>query len=139
MTHALFPAKQREPVEFGPLAELLVEGFAPDQVWEELQLRNQPLLRYYNKHIAKLLRPGAPPIAFFPEGKKKKKNAAAQSDINGEDLKMNEDGSDAEDAEQDQEEVCAIDTESHNLLINRAVLFFLFLSGGGRRCCRRTR
>jgi len=32
-------------ISLGPLKELLVEGFDAEQVWEEIQLRNDPLLR----------------------------------------------------------------------------------------------
>ena len=32
-------------ISLGPLKELLVEGFYAEQVWEEIQLRNDPLLR----------------------------------------------------------------------------------------------
>lgn len=32
-------------ISLGPLKELLVEGFDAEQVWEEIQLRNNPLIR----------------------------------------------------------------------------------------------
>ncbi|KAJ3261630.1 u3 small nucleolar ribonucleoprotein MPP10 [Chytriomyces hyalinus] len=40
--------KFAEPYEMSPLDELLVEGFDLDQVWEQMQLRNKPML----KHLA---------------------------------------------------------------------------------------
>ena len=63
-------AKQREPVELGPLPELLVEGFETDQIWEEIQLQNQPLWHYLNKQITNLQ---DKEIAFFTESKKNKR------------------------------------------------------------------
>jgi U3 small nucleolar RNA-associated protein MPP10 len=50
-------AKQLEPKTFTPLAELLVEGFTLDQIWEQIDLYNAPLLKYsqrgLKKHFAK--------------------------------------------------------------------------------------
>ena len=49
-------AKKLEPRTFTPLAELLVEGFSLDQIWEQIDLYNAPLLKYsqrgLKKHIA---------------------------------------------------------------------------------------
>lgn len=44
-------AKQNEPSEGlgGPLDELYTEGFDPEQIWEELQLQNKPMLQYLTK------------------------------------------------------------------------------------------
>ena len=50
-------AKKLEPKTFTPLAELLVEGFTLDQIWEQIDLYNAPLLKYsqrgLKKHFAK--------------------------------------------------------------------------------------
>ena len=55
-TKALFDrAKKNEPRPFGVLPELLVEGFDAEQVWEQIQLRNVPMLRYIKKQTNKLL------------------------------------------------------------------------------------
>eukprot|EP00656_Telonema_subtile_P041543 TRINITY_DN4673_c0_g1_i1.p1 TRINITY_DN4673_c0_g1~~TRINITY_DN4673_c0_g1_i1.p1 ORF type:complete len:645 (-),score=248.09 TRINITY_DN4673_c0_g1_i1:176-2110(-) len=48
-------AKKSESKQFGVLPELLTEGFDVDQVWEQLQLRNKPLVRYLKKCAKKLL------------------------------------------------------------------------------------
>ena len=42
-------AKKLEPKTFTPLAELLVEGFTLDQIWEQIELYNVPLQRYVAK------------------------------------------------------------------------------------------
>eukprot|EP01116_Phalansterium_solitarium_P022193 TRINITY_DN723_c0_g1_i1.p1 TRINITY_DN723_c0_g1~~TRINITY_DN723_c0_g1_i1.p1 ORF type:complete len:671 (+),score=204.85 TRINITY_DN723_c0_g1_i1:515-2527(+) len=48
-------AKQREPKKMSPLPELLLEGFDKEQVWEELQLQNLPMLRYLERQTRALL------------------------------------------------------------------------------------
>ncbi len=38
-----------------PLPELVVDGFDSDQIWEELQLQNIPLLKaYFGKHVGSM-------------------------------------------------------------------------------------
>ncbi|ORY46862.1 Mpp10 protein, partial [Rhizoclosmatium globosum] len=39
-------AKHSEPFEMSPLAELLTDGFDLDQIWEQMQLRNRPMVKY---------------------------------------------------------------------------------------------
>lgn len=42
---ARHPATLKGRLSFGPLQELLVDGFDTEQVWEEIQMRNGPFLR----------------------------------------------------------------------------------------------
>jgi len=37
------------------LAALIVDGFDADQIWEEIQLRNEPLFRYVEKEVDVLI------------------------------------------------------------------------------------
>jgi len=43
-----------DKLAYGDLAELLVDGFESEQIWEELQLRHMPLLTYLAKAVADL-------------------------------------------------------------------------------------
>lgn len=49
---------ERRPGILGPLKELYVTGFVTDQIWEELQLYNAPLLRHARARIAKAEKAG---------------------------------------------------------------------------------
>jgi U3 small nucleolar RNA-associated protein MPP10 len=41
-------------VSLDPLSEFIIDGFNHDQVWEELQLRNEPTVSYLRKQFKKL-------------------------------------------------------------------------------------
>ena len=41
-------------VPTGPLSELYVEGFDADQIWEQIQLVNEPMLEYLSKQVDKI-------------------------------------------------------------------------------------
>lgn len=41
-------------VPTGPLSELYVEGFDADQIWEQIQLVNEPMLAYLSKQVEKI-------------------------------------------------------------------------------------
>ncbi|GJQ15162.1 hypothetical protein GpartN1_g6953.t1 [Galdieria partita] len=50
----LFDRQTKKPYGFqllGPLAQLYVQGFQVEQIWEQLQLRNRPLLRFVTKKL----------------------------------------------------------------------------------------
>ncbi|KAK9728594.1 U3 snoRNP protein [Basidiobolus ranarum] len=47
-------AKKDEPFPLGPIPELLTEGFDYEQIWEEIQLQNQPLLEYVDAQLEDL-------------------------------------------------------------------------------------
>ena len=38
----------------GPLSELYVEGFDTDQIWEQIQLVNEPMIAYLSKQVEKI-------------------------------------------------------------------------------------
>lgn len=38
----------------GPLSELYTEGFDNDQIWEEIQLMNEPVLNYVGKLLSEM-------------------------------------------------------------------------------------
>lgn len=43
------------PGAFGPLTELTVDGFTNDQVWEIIQLQNEPLMQFVEESVEDLL------------------------------------------------------------------------------------
>ena len=45
---------KKASVPTGPLSELYVEGFDADQIWEQIQLVNEPLLAYLSKQVDKI-------------------------------------------------------------------------------------
>ena len=47
-------AKKLNSVPTGPLSELYVEGFDIDQIWEQLQLVNEPLIGHLMKQVKKM-------------------------------------------------------------------------------------
>ncbi|KAJ3192022.1 u3 small nucleolar ribonucleoprotein MPP10, partial [Dinochytrium kinnereticum] len=47
-------AKKNEPHTMSPLNELHVEGFDLEQVWEQLQLQNLPMLQYLKSEMKKV-------------------------------------------------------------------------------------
>jgi U3 small nucleolar RNA-associated protein MPP10 len=42
--------------QFGPFTELIVDGFDSESIWEEVQTRNRPLIRFIKKKITKILK-----------------------------------------------------------------------------------
>ncbi|KAL6075706.1 Small ribosomal subunit assembling AARP2 protein [Balamuthia mandrillaris] len=75
LTKNLFDfAKRTEPqtknVSFGPLEELLVEGFDTEQIWEQMQLQHEPLLQYLQQQLKRWLKEikknGGKLDSFFP-------------------------------------------------------------------------
>ena len=46
--------KKLTPIPTGPLPELYVEGFDVDQIWEQIQLVNEPLLAHLTKQVEKI-------------------------------------------------------------------------------------
>jgi len=51
------PGKQlTKPAPMGPLPELIVDGFDQEQLWEQVQLRQRPLVRFLERQSALLLR-----------------------------------------------------------------------------------
>ncbi|KAJ3131201.1 u3 small nucleolar ribonucleoprotein MPP10 [Physocladia obscura] len=50
--------KYAEPFEMSPLSELLTDGFDLDQVWEQLQLRNKPLLKHLSHAVSAVISAG---------------------------------------------------------------------------------
>ena len=48
-------AKREEPRLLGPLPELLMHGFDHEQMWQQLELRNKPLLRFVHDELTKQL------------------------------------------------------------------------------------
>eukprot|EP00741_Cyanophora_paradoxa_P012260 tig00020604_g11847.t1 len=80
-------AKKHEDKPFGPLPELLVDGFDVEQIWEEIQLQNAPVLQYAEKRVGGLLK-SIDEISLIPEGlalSDDEKDAASGSGAGGED------------------------------------------------------
>ncbi|KAJ3266832.1 hypothetical protein HDU76_011900, partial [Blyttiomyces sp. JEL0837] len=53
--------KKAEPFEMTPLSELLVDGFDAEQVWEQLQLLNQPMVEYLKDSVEEVIAMGDVP------------------------------------------------------------------------------
>lgn len=47
-------AKKSEPKKTHALDQLLLEGFDQEQIWEQLQLLNKPILQFVDKQIKSL-------------------------------------------------------------------------------------
>eukprot|EP00743_Colponemidia_sp_Colp-15_P005921 GILK01006366.1.p1 GENE.GILK01006366.1~~GILK01006366.1.p1 ORF type:complete len:1345 (-),score=228.97 GILK01006366.1:167-4201(-) len=78
-------AKQHEPKPMGPLSQLLVHGFDDEQIWEELQLQNEPMLKYLDRQVKKLLKKPEKvqlfekdPEEMMEAAKKRKRSAEAE-------------------------------------------------------------
>lgn len=59
-----------------PLPELVVDGFSPDQIWEELQLQNVPLLQHLEESTKELAHHKRLHLLQDDQEKKKKKKKA---------------------------------------------------------------
>jgi len=51
--------------QLGPVAELILAGMDDGSIWEELQTKNRPLLRYINKVSTRLLRSAEKPVTGY--------------------------------------------------------------------------
>ena len=88
-------AKQLEPKTFTPLAELLVEGFTLDQIWEQIDLYNAPLLKYSHKGLKKHF---ADPLAVaLPVLESSEDEDEEEEDEDGDGADSDEGGAAAED------------------------------------------
>uniref|UniRef100_A0A6B2KZR8 U3 small nucleolar ribonucleoprotein protein MPP10 n=1 Tax=Arcella intermedia TaxID=1963864 RepID=A0A6B2KZR8_9EUKA len=104
-------AKQHEFFDVGEsLPELLVDGFDNDQIWEEMELRNGPLLKLLNSQVQNILRSDVDFSALLPKSKKQKIEVPenedsdfSQNDFSGDDDFNQED----EEEEQDEKERAA--------------------------------
>eukprot|EP00966_Prymnesium_polylepis_P178852 4141237-Prymnesium_polylepis.1 len=95
VAQALFAwSKQQEGKQLGPLEELAVEGFDEEGVWQQLQLRNTPLLRFVDNQIKRERKSAASAEAAEAQA------AAASAGSNG----VGEKEEDEEDEEQEGEE-----------------------------------
>ena len=55
ITKLLFDfAKKTEPEPLGSLPTLLIDGFDTEQIWEEIQTYNKPLLSFFNRQLSTL-------------------------------------------------------------------------------------
>lgn len=85
-------AKKSEPTSFSPFPELLVEGFDHDQVWEEIAMQNQPLLKYVQGQLDD-----------FSTDLPQDSEGNSGEDGDGEEMEY-EDGLDEEDGEESEED-----------------------------------
>lgn len=78
--HLFDRSKKDEEKPFGVLPELLLEGFDSEQVWEQLHLRNVPLIRYVKKQAKKLISNDEAIVVFVDDGDDSEISGNAQSE-----------------------------------------------------------
>lgn len=88
---------KKASVPTGPLSELYVEGFDADQIWEQIQLVNEPMLAYLSKQVDKICR--WDPDKLTEGGRQKVKVSDCESGSEG----MGELDSDFDDEEEEVE------------------------------------
>ena len=70
----------------GPLSELYVDGFDVDQIWEQVQLVNRPLIAYLAKEVEKISQWDlSKPRGVGGRGSRKNMMAVSESDSDGTD------------------------------------------------------
>ena len=67
----------------GPLSELYVEGFDADQIWEQIQLVNEPMLAYLSKQVEKICQWDVKELAGGDKQKPKVVMSDSESDSDG--------------------------------------------------------
>lgn len=48
--------KKTEPKKMSALNELFIDGFDEEQIWQMIQLQNEPLIKYLDKQVDSLLK-----------------------------------------------------------------------------------
>ncbi|XP_043934482.1 U3 small nucleolar ribonucleoprotein protein MPP10 [Protopterus annectens] len=90
--------KEQHPSDIvgSPLKELVIENFDEEQIWQELELQNDSVLRYFRKAVAKTVRDDDLQLlsADSDDGDKDKEEEDASADHMEENL-LSEDASDA--------------------------------------------
>ncbi|KAJ3072042.1 u3 small nucleolar ribonucleoprotein MPP10, partial [Rhizoclosmatium hyalinum] len=95
-------AKHSEPFEMSPLAELLTDGFDLDQIWEQMQLRNRPMVKYVTATASDVISRGD--IEALAKDEDEDENDEEGEDVDGEDEENEEvDGLDVEEDEDGEE------------------------------------
>lgn len=67
--------------EFGPLSELFVDGFDDDQVWEEIQLTNEPFFDFLKQRVRKMASWKVCLCAPTPDDEAGDSDAVSENDI----------------------------------------------------------
>lgn len=79
-------AKKSEPKKTGALDQLLLEGFDQEQIWEQLQLLNKPILQFVDKQIKTLAKQPIDNKRAASESRKSSKKLKIDEDIDDEEF-----------------------------------------------------
>ncbi|KAJ3348431.1 U3 snoRNP protein [Entophlyctis luteolus] len=116
-------ATHTEPFEMSPLPALLTEGFEIDQIWEQIQLRNRPMLKHLSAAVSSVLVKGDVSPAK-DEMDTESENASISEQDSEDDMFSNEEVSDndeepVENDDSDSEELAdgndALDIDEENI------------------------
>ena len=66
---------------FGPLSELFVDGFDNEQVWEEIQLTNEPFFEFLKQRVRKMATWKVHLCEAIPEGERGDRDANESGNI----------------------------------------------------------
>lgn len=88
---------KKASVPTGPLSELYVEGFDADQIWEQIQLVNEPMLAYLSKQVDKICQWD---LEKLTEGGRRKTKVAVSDDSESGSDGMGESESDFDEEEE---------------------------------------
>ncbi|KAJ3108331.1 u3 small nucleolar ribonucleoprotein MPP10 [Phlyctochytrium planicorne] len=97
-------AKKHDPYQMSPLPELHVDGFDMDQVWEQIQLQNGPMMEYLKGSVGKLF----PGVGFGKKGGMKRRR---EEEEDAEDDDVEDDEEDGDEEDEDFEEDEGVDLE----------------------------
>ncbi|KAJ3388284.1 U3 snoRNP protein [Entophlyctis sp. JEL0112] len=124
ITHSIrHKATHTEPFEMSPLPALLTEGFEIDQIWEQIQLRNRPMLKHLSAAVSSVLVKGDVSPAK-DEMDTESENASISEQDSEDDMFSNEEVSDndeepVENDDSDSEELAdgndALDIDEENI------------------------
>jgi hypothetical protein len=87
----------------GPLSELYVEGFDADQIWEQIQLVNEPMLAYLSKQVDKICNWDIEKLTGGDRVHKAAKQVAVSDSESGNDDGMGESESDLDEGDDERD------------------------------------
>ena len=111
-------AHKLKPVDFSPLQELLVDGFTLDQIWEEVQLYNEPACMYLEKRLSRMVKkPETVELSGATSSEEEEEEEEEEVDVAGENSEddpyakfrsgNDDDGGDASGSDEDAESAAA--------------------------------
>ncbi|ORX88418.1 Mpp10 protein [Basidiobolus meristosporus CBS 931.73] len=107
-------AKKHEPLPLGPIPELLTEGFDYEQIWEEIQLQNQPLLEYVDTQLEELQTEQDQAISDSEGSDMADSDAQVPEVSEDEDMSVDEDEAANQEVEEEEEEEAEEDLEEED-------------------------